>query len=806
MVMRDARVEPKSSERADSSRLVTASLVAVGIVSGDIGVNPLYVVRECFRWNELAHDRQSVLGVISLIFWALVVLATGKYVLYLRRAQWRGEGGVAVLTESALERERRPIARKLLLTLGLGGAALFAAQSVIGPAISVLNAMEGLARAVPAASDRVLPLSVVVLCGLFGIQRKGTRFVGLLFAPIMLAWFAALAAFGAHAIASEPSILGAINPAHAFGVLRRGGLEQPGLLSAVFLSVTGAEAFYAAMGHSGWRSVRFMWFALVGPALVLSYLGQGALILADPRAVQDPMLWLTPVWSRAPMLALSTAASVIAGQGVIAGAFSLARQANMLGVWDRLELRKPNPEHEGQVYAPLVNRVLALAAIGVTLGFGSSGTLVPTYIALVSASMTIATLLAYPASLAWGWSRARAALVTSLLLSCDLAFLVANVGRPGSAAWLWVIVAAVAIFGVATWKQDSLDAGTSGCLDEETVAALIDGALDGEALGAVEKHLAGCGTCANVVAVAAAASRMADSRPTTPTNAGATLDSHPVGQRSARYRRDELIGKGGMGEVYAGYDLQTDTPVAIKRLRPELAAASEETVDRFAREAAILRRLDHPNIVKMLAFERGDDHHDIVMELVTGGSLRDLLRSEGRLPVPRVLRMMLELSDALSRAHHLGVIHRDIKPENVLLAVDGTPRLADFGLARMGEESMGSVNGVLGTIAYLSPEALWGRRLDERADIWGLGVTLFEMLGGRRPFEGESHGAVTTAILHQPTPDVRTLGVAASATLVELIFRMLDKEPSRRPASARQVGAELEVILQARALTRTECD
>jgi serine/threonine protein kinase len=253
-----------------------------------------------------------------------------------------------------------------------------------------------------------------------------------------------------------------------------------------------------------------------------------------------------------------------------------------------------------------------------------------------------------------------------------------------------------------------------------------------------------------------------------------------------------------MGEVYAGLDLETDRPVAIKRLRPELAAVSEETVGRFAREAAILHRLDHPNVVKILAFERSSDHHDIVMELVAGGSLRDLLRSEGRLPVPRVLRMMLELSDALSRAHHLGVIHRDIKPENVLLAADGTPRLADFGLARMGDESIGAPNALLGTIAYLSPEALWGRALDERSDLWGLGVTLFEMLSGRRPFEGESHGAVMTAILHQPTPDLRAV-CDASTPLVELVSRMLEKEPSRRTSSARQVGAEIEALLQARA-------
>jgi len=263
-----------------------------------------------------------------------------------------------------------------------------------------------------------------------------------------------------------------------------------------------------------------------------------------------------------------------------------------------------------------------------------------------------------------------------------------------------------------------------------------------------------------------------------------------------RFEIDDFIAQGGMGAVYRGRDLQTGQPVAIKLLKASVVAENPDIMARFEREGEVLRRLDHPNIVKMLAAVSAGDAHYIVMEYVGGGSLRDLLRAPDKLPIPRVARIALELADALSRAHHLKIIHRDIKPDNVLLAEDGTPRLTDFGVAHADSVNLTSPNVVVGTMAYLSPEALSGLTLDERTDIWAFGVMLFEMLTGHRPFEGDHPAAIATAILHKPLPNLETIRPDAPIALVNLIAGMLEKDRDRRIPSVRQVGAELEAILK----------
>jgi len=426
---------------SDSTRPLPATLlVALGIACGDVGANPLFVLRECFRGNQLALHSDGVCGTVSLILWSLTLVVVGKYLLYLRSAVQLGEGGVVVLTALATSPPQKPGVRRLCLALGVVGGAIVLGQAAVGPAIAVLGAVENLGGVSSFVAIGVLPISIAVLSALFAIQHKGSRVVGLVFAPVLLLWFAAQASFGALAIADAPSILRALNPVYALKLLTSSNTHALGILAPVFLSVTGAEALYATVGHASSRAVRLMWATVVGPALLLSYLGQGATLLVAPHAAQDPLLAMTPAWARLPMIWLSAAASIVAAQGIISSVFSLARQTRLFGLLVGLlkgvEVRATNTEAPGQVYAPLINGALAVATIGLVLSFRASGALVPTYLTLVSASMTIVTLLAFPASLSWGWSLWRATLVTSFFLICDVAFLSANISRAGSGSWV----------------------------------------------------------------------------------------------------------------------------------------------------------------------------------------------------------------------------------------------------------------------------------------------------------------------------------------------------------------------------------
>jgi predicted ATPase/Tfp pilus assembly protein PilF len=332
-------------------------------------------------------------------------------------------------------------------------------------------------------------------------------------------------------------------------------------------------------------------------------------------------------------------------------------------------------------------------------------------------------------------------------------------------------------------SMSSPEAGA--CLDEDVIAAFAYGQLDALAVERVDAHLATCADCLWLVTEAVVGTGN-DSRPSRPALAPSALPE--------RFERRHLIAQGGMGAVYYGYDREAGSSVAIKQLKPGLALADPGLLGRFIREAEILRRLDHPNIVRMIASVANGAEHQIVMEYMGGGSLRNLLRIERRLHFTRAASILLELTDALSRAHHLGVIHRDIKPENVLLTKDGTPKLGDFGLALVVDAGLSTSNAMLGTIAYLSPEALSGEVVDARADLWALGVMLFEMITGRRPFEAPLPAALVTAILHQPTPDLEALCPDTPIELLDLAYRLLEKDRGQRIASARQVGAELEAI------------
>jgi serine/threonine protein kinase len=327
------------------------------------------------------------------------------------------------------------------------------------------------------------------------------------------------------------------------------------------------------------------------------------------------------------------------------------------------------------------------------------------------------------------------------------------------------------------------------CPDASLIWALVAGELNPAELVQLDAHLATCDDCLEVVSAAAAdaSASCVDEPSSAGQDGGETL--------AGRFEIVRFIARGGMGEVYEGLNRLSGEPVAIKCLTAGIDGDDTEALLRFTREGEILGQLNHRNIVRMLEIVHEGSQHHIVMEYVPGGSLRDLLWREGRLPRARALRIALSLADALACAHQLRIIHRDIKPENVLLAADGTPRLADFGLARMGEQRVTRTGALLGTVAYLSPEALRGQNPDERADIWGLGVMLFEMLAGRHPFKGDRPSAMVTAILRHPPPDLESVCPHTPPVLVQLINRMLEKEVDRRSSSMRHIRADIEAIL-----------
>jgi len=444
---------PRSAPRG--RRLVALSLGALGVVYGDIGTSPLYALRECFHGEyAVAPTPGNVLGVLSLVTWSLVALITVKYLGFVLRADNRGEGGilalVALLVPHASPLAGRP--RQLAL-LGLIGAALLYGDSMITPAISVLSAAEGLGIATPAFEHLVVPVTVAILLALFAIQPWGTGRVGRLFGPVTLAWFGVLAALGVAGIAREPSVLVALNPGYAARFFADNGPQGLWVLAAVFLVVTGGEALYADMGHFGRRPIRAAWLLVVLPGLLLNYFGQGALLLQDAGASINPFYRLAPAWALYPLVALATAATVIASQAVISGAFSLTHQAIQLGYSPRLAVRHTSERESGQIYIAPVNWALMLAACALVVGFGKSTNLAAAYGMAVTANMVLTTiLLCAVARRRWGWGLGALAL-GALFLPMDLAFLGSNLLKLAHGGWFSLAVAAVVFTSMATWKR-----------------------------------------------------------------------------------------------------------------------------------------------------------------------------------------------------------------------------------------------------------------------------------------------------------------------------------------------------------------
>ena len=445
------------SSSSDTSRFRALALAALGVVYGDIGTSPLYSLKEVFggAHHPVPITPDNVLGVLSLVFWALMIVVTGKYVSFIMRADNKGEGGIMALMALALRNsEEGSRRRNVIIMLGLFGAALFYGDGVVTPAISVLSAVEGLEVITPAFKPYVIPIALVVLVGLFVIQRHGTDKVGKLFGPVMIVWFAVLALLGISNIIAEPGVMRALNPVWATGFLA----DHPRLgffsLGAVVLCLTGAEALYADMGHFGRRPIQLAWFCIVLPALLLNYFGQGALLLSNPAAVENPFYLLAPSWALYPLVVLSTAATVIASQAVISGAFSITQQAIQLGYSPRLDVQHTSESEIGQIYLPAINWLLLVAVIALVLGFGSSSNLAAAYGIAVTGTMLITNLLAFVvARWLWGWKLWQAALCLLPFLVIDVAFFSANSLKIVDGGW-FPLVFGLGVFAVlSTWKR-----------------------------------------------------------------------------------------------------------------------------------------------------------------------------------------------------------------------------------------------------------------------------------------------------------------------------------------------------------------
>lgn len=436
--------------------LAVLSLTALGVVFGDIGTSPLYALRVCFDQSHgVPLEPANVLGALSLIFWALVIVICTKYLGFILRADNRGEGGILALMALA----RRPYAQnprlfRFLTLAGLFGAALLYGDGMITPAISVLSAVEGLQVAAPALHPFVVPVTVVLLVALFLFQSRGTARVGAVFGPVMLLWFLVLAILGARGILLAPQVLAAVNPLYGARFL----LESRGAgfltLGAVFLVVTGGEALYADMGHFGPKPIRLTWFFLVFPALLLNYFGQGALLIRHPESVESPFFRLAPSWFVLPLVALATAATIIASQAVISGSFSLTRQATQLGFCPRVAIRHTSSRKIGQIYVPSVNWALMAATISLVLGFKNSDSLAAAYGVAVTTDMVFATgLFFFLTRGLWKWSVAAALPLAGFFLVVDLAFWSANIVKVPQGGWFPLAVGAVVFTLMTTWKR-----------------------------------------------------------------------------------------------------------------------------------------------------------------------------------------------------------------------------------------------------------------------------------------------------------------------------------------------------------------
>jgi KUP system potassium uptake protein len=436
--------------------LATLAVGALGIVYGDIGTSPLYALRECFHGaHAVAPTRENVLGVLSLIFWSLTLIISVKYIVFVLRADNNGEGGIlALMALFSQQPEKRRGVRASMIALGLFGAALLYGDGMITPAVSVLSAVEGLKAITVVFEPYVVPTAIAILVGLFLIQSHGTERIGFLFGPIMIVWFVVIAILGIRWIVRDLHVLEAFNPAYGVAFFRQNGWNGFVVLGSVFLVVTGGEALYADMGHFGRRPIRVAWFGLVLPALLLNYLGQGAMVINHPETAESPFYLLAPRWALYPLVALATMAAIIASQALISGAYSLTRQAIQLGYSPRLDIEYTSARQQGQIYIAHINWILMVCTVGLVVGFRSSSALAAAYGIAVTSTMLITTLLAYlVARRSWGVSRVVAGSVAVFFLFLESGFFAANVIKIPQGGWFPLVVAAAIYLLLSTWKK-----------------------------------------------------------------------------------------------------------------------------------------------------------------------------------------------------------------------------------------------------------------------------------------------------------------------------------------------------------------
>jgi KUP system potassium uptake protein len=445
-----------AGEHPTGTHLASLSLAALGVVYGDIGTSPIYALRESLHGKHgLPALPDNVLGLLSLIVWSLILVISIKYLAFVMRADNCGEGGMIALTALVTPPSERPTgSRALLVLVGLFGASLLYGDGMITPAISVLSAVEGLEVATPVFRPYVVPITIVILVALFAVQRRGTAKIGAIFGPVMLVWFLVLAALGLTQIVRHPGVLASVNPVHAVRFFARNGVAGFLVLGSVFLAVTGGEALYADMGHFGKRPIRFAWFILVLPALLINYFGQGALVISDPRAADHPFFQLAPGWALIPLVVLTTLATVIASQAVISGAFSLTRQAVQLGYLPRVDIEHTSPTQIGQIYIPGLNWLLMIACVGLVVGFRSSSNLAAAYGVAVTTDMVFTTiLLAVVSRSLWKWSLPATIAIAAAFLVFDLGFWTAGLTKIPSGGWFPLVIAAFVFTIMTTWKR-----------------------------------------------------------------------------------------------------------------------------------------------------------------------------------------------------------------------------------------------------------------------------------------------------------------------------------------------------------------
>ncbi|MCI1193093.1 potassium transporter Kup [Calidifontimicrobium sp. SYSU G02091] len=435
--------------------LAGLTLGALGVVYGDIGTSPLYALKEVFHAGRVPVTPEHVLGVLSLVFWTMTVIVSIKYVLLILRADNHGEGGlIAMLALATSAVADRPRLRRALLMVGMFGTAVFYGDGVITPAISVLSAVEGLEVAAPALHEFVVPVTLVVLTALFAVQRFGTGGIGRFFGPVTLVWFVVLIALGAPQVADNPSVLAALNPAYALGFIAEEPLVAFVVLGAVVLTVTGGEALYADLGHFGRVPIRLAWYGLVMPALVINYFGQGALLLAQPQAIDNPFYRLAPEWARLPLVFLATAATVIASQALITAAFSVTKQAVQMGLLPRMRLLHTSVRETGQIYVPFVNWGLYVLIVLAVVFFGSSSRLAAAYGIAVTLDMTITTVMTFFV-LRYGWKYPLALCLgaTGVFFVIDVTFFASNLLKLFAGGWFPLVIGLGMFTLMLTWLQ-----------------------------------------------------------------------------------------------------------------------------------------------------------------------------------------------------------------------------------------------------------------------------------------------------------------------------------------------------------------